>query len=83
MRALSLALLALLAACSSEPIGINGKTADQIAIEGDRNRCDPRDRLSSNPLGASSQTAVTELQRAPFNCNAPAPRTLLQDQRPK
>jgi hypothetical protein len=81
VRRLALPVLALVAGCASEPIGIDGKTADQISIEGDTNPCDPVDRLRANPLGASSQTATTELQRRSVNCRGPAPRTLLKDER--
>jgi hypothetical protein len=81
LRRLFLLPLALLAACSSEPIGINGKTADQISVEGDLNACDPRDRLMSNPLDAPSQTATTELQRRIINCRGPVPPVLLRDER--
>ncbi len=80
MRAFVLAAAILAAGCQSQPVGINGKTADQVSVEGDFNRCDPADRLGANPLDAPSQTVTTELQRVPFNCRPAAPRTLLKEE---
>ena len=75
------AVAILLAACGSQPIGINGKTADQISLEGDLNPCDARDRLVAHPLDAPAQTAAGELHRRPLNCRGPTPRQLLREER--
>ena len=83
MKPSSLLLIALLAlaACSSRPIGLYGKTPDQIAIEGDDNMCDPTRRLLGNPAEAPFPNAATDLQRRRYTCRGDGPRELLRDER--
>jgi hypothetical protein len=78
---LLLLVLATLAACDTKPIGLYGKTADAIAVEGDDNICDPTRRLLGNPAEAPFPNATTDMQRRRFACRSDGPRQLLRDER--
>jgi hypothetical protein len=84
IRALSLLVLPLalaLAACATTPIGLYGKSPDQIAVEGDDNMCDPARRLFGNPAEGPSPNATTDMQRRRYACRDAGPRQLLRDER--
>jgi hypothetical protein len=81
MRALLvLFLVAPLLACSGAPVAVDGRTADEIAIDGGRNICDPRERLLGNPYDGIPPMATTDLQRRNLTCRGPGPKKLIEQQ---
>jgi hypothetical protein len=80
MRTLLVVALAAapLLGCGGAPIGADGKTADEIAVDGGRNACDPRDRLLGNPYDAAFPMATTELQRSNLTCHGAGPKRLIE-----
>jgi hypothetical protein len=73
-------LAAPLIGCSGAPVGADGKSADEIAVEAGRNACDPRARLLGNPQGGAFPMATTELQRRNATCRDIGPRNLIEEE---